>query len=412
MPKLNFSVARKVLIYTVLASFVFVSGYTLGVRGFRLETASFPKVEISRDLPKSRSDINFNLFWRVWDTLDSSYFDKSKLDPVNMVYGAISGMVAAVGDPYTAFLAPSENKVVEEDLSGSFEGVGIQIGFKGKQLAVIAPLPDTPAEKAGVKAGDFIVGILDEKAGIDTATVGITLSDAVKMIRGKAGTKVTLFLLRDGNGEVLKIEIERQAIDVPSIVTAFIGENESIAHIKVLKFGAETYSEWKDSIPQIINHNPPITGIILDLRNNPGGYLQAAVDIVGEFVKSGSIAVIEDRGGSRTEFKTDRLAKLQNFQIVVLINQGSASASEILAGALRDLVGTKLVGETSFGKGTIQEPIQLEKGSSLHITTAKWLTPKGTWVNETGLTPDVEIKDDPETEGDEQLQKAIEILQN
>lgn len=410
MPRLNFSVARKVLVYSVLTTIIFVSGYVLGIRGFRLETASFPKVEISRITPKSRSDIDFSLFWRVWDTLDSSYFDKSKIDPVKMVYGAISGMVGAIGDPYTAFLPPEENKVVEEDLSGSFEGVGIQIGFKGKQLAVIAPLPNTPADEAGVMAGDFIVGILDESKGIDTTTVGINLSDAVKMIRGKAGTKVTLFLLRDGNTQPVKVEIERKAIDVPSVIVSYVGENEDIAHIQLLKFGGETYSEWQNEIRQINKHKPTITKIILDLRNNPGGYLQASVDVAGDFVKTGSVIVIEDKGGDRIEFKTTRYATLQNKKVVVLINPGSASASEILAGALRDLKGIKLIGETSFGKGTIQEPIQLEKGSSLHITTAKWLTPNGTWVNEKGLTPDIEIKDDIETEEDEQLQEAINQL--
>ncbi|MBL7036306.1 S41 family peptidase [Candidatus Microgenomates bacterium] len=410
MPRLNFSIARKVLLYSVLTTIIFVSGYTLGVRGFRLETASFPSVEISRTTPKSRSDIDFALFWRVWDTLDSSYFDSSKIDPVKMVYGAISGMVAAVGDPYTAFLPPEENKVIEEDLSGSFEGVGIQIGFKGKQLAVIAPLPDTPADEAGVMAGDFIVGILDETKGVDTTTVGINISDAVKMIRGKAGTKVTLFLLRDGKPETIKVEIERKAIDVPSVIVTYVGENEDIAHIRLLKFGGETYSEWQTEIKQINKHEPKISKIVLDLRNNPGGYLQASVDIVGDFVKTGSVAVIEDKGGDRTNFKTERFGTLQDKSVVVLINPGSASASEILAGALRDLKRIKLVGETSFGKGTIQEPLQLEKGSSLHITTAKWLTPNGTWVNEKGITPDLEVKDDPETPEDEQLLEAIRQL--
>lgn len=409
MPKINFSVARKVLLYSLVISVVFVSGYILGVRGFRLETADFPKVEISRVTPKSRQDIDFTLFWRVWDTLEASYYDSSKIDPVKMVYGAISGMVSALGDPYTAFLPPEENKVVEEDLSGSFEGIGIQIGFKGKQLAVIAPLPGTPAEKAGLKAGDYIVGIVDEAAGVDTGTVGITLTDAVKLIRGKRGTKVTLLILRDGSKEPQKVEVERASIDVPSVTLSYVGDNQDIAHLSILKFGAETYDEWQKKVNEL-KQKPNVNKIVLDLRNNPGGYLQAAVDIAGDFVKIGSVAVIEDTGKAKNEFKTDHLPLLENYKVVVLINPGSASASEILSGALRDLKGIKLIGETSFGKGTIQEPLQLEKGSSLHITTAKWLTPNETWVNEKGLTPDTEIKDDPETEQDEQLQKAIELI--
>jgi carboxyl-terminal processing protease len=412
MPKFNLQLVRKIILYCVGVSVIFVGGYTLGVRGFRLETASFPKVEISRITPKSQQDVDFSLFWKTWDILDSSYYDSSKIDPVKMVYGAISGMVASLGDPYTAFLPPEENKVVEEDLSGSFEGVGIQIGFKGKQLAVIAPLPDTPGEKAGLKAGDYIIGIIDETKGVETGTVGITLSDAVKMIRGEAGSKVTLLISRDGVSETMKFEIERKAIDVPSVVTTYVGENEDIAHIRILKFGAETYSEWQKVVEEVNakNANAKLGGIILDLRNNPGGYLQAAVDITGEFVDMGSVAVIEDRGKTQTDYTTDHFGKFKDYDVVVLVNAGSASASEILSGALRDLKGIKLVGDTTFGKGTIQEPLQLDLGSSLHITTAKWLTPNGTWVNETGLTPDVEVEDNVDTPEDEQLQKAIEMV--
>lgn len=407
--KVNFSAVRKIILISVLVGVIFTSGYFLGFNGFRLDSASFPKIKISRELPKNREDVDFSLFWRVWDTLESSYYDKSKIDTSKMVYGAISGLVASLGDPYTAFLPPEENKVVEEDLSGSFEGVGIQIGFKGKNLSVIAPLPDSPAEKAGVKAGDFIVGIKDDVKNIDTGTSGITLNDAVKIIRGKAGTKVTLLLLRDGSGEPIKVEVERAKLDVPSVIVSFI-EDGQIAHIKLLKFGADTDIEWSKAVLEVVNHKPEVNGIILDLRNNPGGYLQGSVDIAGEFLARGSVVVIEDGGETKNEFKTDRSGSFTNKKIVILVNGGSASASEILAGALSENKGYKLVGETTFGKGTIQEPLQLEKGSSLHITTAKWLTPKGVWVNEKGLTPDIKVEDNPETAVDEQLQEAIKNL--
>jgi len=409
MPRINISLVRKILLYSIVVGAIFVSGYSLGAKGFRLEAGSFPKIEIERQTPANRSDVDFNLFWRVWDTLEANYYDKSKINPAAMVYGAISGMVGAVGDPYTSFLLPEENKVVEEDLSGSFEGVGIQIGFKGKQLAVIAPLPKSPAEEAGVKAGDFIVGILDEANKIDRGTVGISLTDAVKLIRGKAGTKVTLVILRDSSDEPLKIEIERKKLDVPSVVLEFTGENKSIAHFKVLKFGAETKAEWKKAVNEV-NANKNVKGLIIDLRNNPGGYLQASVDLASEFVKSGTTIVIEDRSGVKTNFKSEGIGSFQNTKTVILVNEGSASASEILAGALRDIKSIKLIGQKTFGKGTIQEPMQLDKGAGLHITTARWLTPNETWVNEKGLEPDVVIEDNTETEEDEQLQKAIELL--
>ena len=406
---MKFSFVRKIILYSIVFGFIFITGYYLGTSGFKLESGRFPKIVVSRTIPEDRRDVDFALFWRIWDIVDESYYDKTKISPQKMVYGAISGMVAALGDPYTSFLPPEENKVVEEDLSGSFEGVGIQIGFKGKNLAVIAPLPDSPAEKAGVKAGDLIVGIIDVEKKIDTVTSGITLNDAVKIIRGKRGTKVTLVLLRGESTEPIRVDITREAIDVPSVTVSFL-ENDTIAHIKLLKFGADTNTEWAKAVSQVTVHGSQITGIILDLRNNPGGYLQSSVDIAGEFVKKDSVVVIEDRGKEKNEFKTDRTGKFGNMKIVILVNAGSASASEILAGALSEIMNYKLVGEKTFGKGTIQEPLQLDKGSSLHITTAKWLTPKGNWVNEKGLEPNTVVVDNPETEVDEQLQEAIQSL--
>lgn len=406
--RLNFSVARKVLLYSIAIGVIFFSGYSLGANGFKLETGSFPKVKISRQVPDNR-DVDFGLFWRIWDTIDASYYDKSKISPQKMVYGAISGMVSALGDPYTAFLPPEENKVVEEDLSGSFEGVGIQIGFKGKNLAVIAPLPESPAEKAGVKAGDLIVGIVDTEKKIDIGTSGINLNDAVKIIRGKAGTKVTLVLLRGESTDPIKTEITREALDVPSVITSYLEDN-TVAHIRLLKFGADTETEWQKAVNEVTSKKPQISKIILDLRNNPGGYLQSSVDIAGEFVKKDSVIVIEDRGLTKNNFNTNRTGRFGNMKVVILVNAGSASASEILAGALSEINGYKLIGEKTFGKGTIQEPLQLDKGSSLHITTAKWLTPKGNWVNEKGLEPDILVVDNQETTEDEQLQEAIKQL--
>lgn len=413
--RLNFSVVRKVIFMTLCVGIIFIYGYYLGSSGFKLDTGSFPKVKISRAVPVNHSDVDFSLFWKVWDTIDSSYYDKSKIDVGKMVYGAISGMTAALGDPYTAFLPPEENKVVEEDLSGSFQGIGIQIGFKGKNLAVIAPLPNSPAEKAGIKAGDLIAGIIDTEKKIEIGTSGINLNDAVKIIRGKAGTKVTLVLLRGDSTESFKKEIIREAIDVPSVTVIYLdspdGEAGKIAQIKLMKFGADTDSEWQKTVQDVVSRQSTVNSIILDLRNNPGGYLQSAVDIASEFVKKGSVVVIEDRGGTnRTEYKTDRTGKFGDMKVVILVNGGSASASEILAGALSEIKGYKLVGDKTFGKGTIQEPLQLDKGSSLHITIAKWLTPKGNWVHEKGIEPDIKIADDDKTPEDEQLNAALKLL--
>ncbi len=400
----------RIFVFSVILILVsFGGGYVAGISGFIANSKNFPKVIISREVPPEK-ELDFSLFWRVWDTLQASYLDKSKIIESEMVYGAIKGMVAAVGDPYTVFLTPTENKVSEEDLQGNFDGVGIQIGFKGTRLAVIAPLPDSPAERAGVKPGDLILGIKDEKKDIELATTGMSLPQAVQIIRGAKGTKVTLTLFREGLSEPSVVDLIRDTIDVPSVTLEFVGESEKVAHIKVLKFGAETKQEWSTKVKEILRQ-PNLTGLVVDLRNNPGGYLQAAIDLASEFLPVGSTAVMEEKSnGQRTELKTESQGLLLNKKVVVLVNGGSASASEILAGALRDLKGYKVVGETSFGKGTVQEPLTLDNGSGLHITIGKWLTPKGTWINEKGIEPDIKLEDKDDTAEDEQLLEAIRLL--
>ncbi len=410
--------SKNIFLIIAVVCVTFFAGYLVGTKALEIKSKG-PLVNISRAVPQARGNLDFALFWKVWDTLSASYFDKSKLIESKMVYGAISGMVSSVGDPYTVFLPPTQNKVVDEDLSGNFEGVGIQIGFRGPQLAVIAPLPGSPAEKAGVKAGDYIVGITDEAKNIlNKSTSGISLSEAVEIIRGKAGTKVKLSLVREDKDKPFdaeyytpfEVEVQREKIDVPSVVLDYVGDNKQIARIKVTKFAAETKMEWDKAVNEIAS-KPEITGVIVDVRNNPGGYLQASVDLASEFIPSSKTVVIEENAkGQRNEYKVERIGKLLKMNVVVLMNKGSASASEILAGALRDQRQIKLIGETSFGKGTIQEPLEIDGGAGLHVTIAKWLTPNGTWVNEKGLKPDTEVQDDDKTTEDEQLLKAIELL--
>lgn len=411
MPKVPFSYLRKTFLGIFFAGVFFAGGYLVGFNGYQAALNKFPNViNITRGVPPEQENLDFNLFWRVWDTLHNKYFDKNKVVDSELTYGAIRGMVAAVGDPYTVFLSPKENKVVQEDLLGTFEGVGIQIGYKGTQLAVIAPLPGSPAEKVGVKAGDYIMVIKDEAKNVELGTVGITLQEAVEAIRGPKNTSVNLTLLRDGEDKPIIVDIKREAIDVPSITTEYVGDDKSIAHIRLLKFAGETFAEWDDTVAEIVK-NPNVKSIVFDLRNNPGGYLQGAVGLAGDFLNVGDVVVIEeDYTGRKEEFKVEKLGRLKNIKLVVLVNKGSASASEIFAGAIRDHSRGQIVGETTFGKGTIQEPQQINGGSGLHITIARWLTPKSTWVNETGLKPDHEVEDKEDTEEDEQLQKAIEVL--
>lgn len=404
--RLNFSRVRKFVLFTLLVVAIFTGGYYLGVQGYRAEVTKALHVSISREVPPDKN-VDMSLFWQVWDTLSAKYYDKDKLVPEKMVYGAISGMVSALGDPYTMFLSPTQNKVVDEDLSGSFEGVGIEIGYRAARLAVVSPLPGSPAEKAGVKAGDYIIHIKDIKKNVDIVTDGINLPDAVAAIRGPAGTVVTLTLVREGESAPIVVDLTRVKLDVPSVSLTFVGEGKNIADIKVSKFGAETTGEWDKAVSQILQ-KPETKGVIIDLRNNPGGYLQAAVDLASDFVPTGTTVVIQQNGdGSRQEFKSTKLGRLTKYKVVVLINGGSASASEILAGALRDDRSFKLIGEKSFGKGTIQEPVEIPGGSGLHVTTAKWLTPDGTWVHDKGLDPDTLIVAKDADTSDTQLQAAV-----
>lgn len=411
--KQNLSKIKKILPIFALFFSGSLLGFFFGSRGYKIEFTEKVIPRISRELPLDKKYLDFDLFWSVWDEIKTSYYDKSKIDDVNLIYGAIKGMVEGVGDPYTVFLPPTEQKRSIEDLSGSFDGIGIQIGFKGNQLAVIAPLPATPAAKAGVLAGDFIVGIKDEEREINRGTIGITLPEAVSAIRGAAGTKVTLILTRENVDAPFEKEITRGKITVESVTLEFIkgeGESREVALLKLIQFGSQTDSEWARAILQISKRLNETQGVVLDMRNNPGGFLQGAVSIASEFLESGVVVIQESSGGPKEEMRVSRRARLGKVPLVVIINKGSASASEIVAGALKDNKRAKIVGEVSFGKGTIQEAQEFPGGSGIHITTARWLTPSGVWVNEKGLEPDVKIEDDKETEEDEQLALAIQEL--
>ena len=345
---------------------------------------------------------DFSPFWDAWDKVTSGYLERSKIDPQKLIYGAISGMVNSLGDPYTVFLDPEQNSEFELSLSGTFEGVGIEIDIRDKTLVVVAPIDGTPAQKAGVQAGDKILQIDGED------TLGMSIQDAVAKIRGKKDTKVVLGL---GRGDKkLDVTIIRAKIVIKSVEFEDLGKG--VARIKITRFGDKTFSEWSKAVNKFV-----ATGykkLIIDMRNNPGGRLDHSISIAGDFVDKGTTIVIEEEAsGKQVPFKSENNPRLKGIKTVVLINKGSASASEIVAGALRDLLGVKLVGETTFGKGSIQRVEDLAAGAGLHITFAKWLTPKQTWVNKKGLKPDVEVKlteEDIKAKKDPQLEKAKQLL--
>ncbi|MEK7458673.1 MAG: S41 family peptidase [Patescibacteria group bacterium] len=395
-----------------------------GVIGFQLGTGKnvpgvtrvlqaipqFSRV-INVKVPQDKSNVDFSQFWVVWQRLEGSYLDPQKLNAKKMVYGAIQGMVASLGDPYTLYLPPEDQKRNTESLQGSFDGVGIELGYKNQALSVVAPIKDHPAAKAGIRAGDFILHIKDEQKKIDKDTSGITLPEAVDLIRGVKGTKVTLTILHEG-GKPEAIDLIRDTIVVPSVELKFVDKgNKKVAEITLSQFGDRTDTEWNTAVDQIVAQKKNLAGVVLDLRNNPGGYLQEAINIGSEFISSGVIVTQQGKNESQS-YTVNRQGRLIDIPVVVLVNKGSASASEIVAGALRDRRGVKVVGENSFGKGTVQDAQNdLPGGAGLHITIARWLLPSGNWIHEKGLAPDVQVTDDLDTKDvDEALQKAVETL--
>ncbi len=352
-------------------------------------------------------ELDFSLFWEAWSKLEEKFVDKENIDIQEMIYGAITGMVKSLGDPYTVFMKPEDTKRFVEDVKGSFEGVGMQIDIKEGQLQVVAPLEGTPAQRAGLRAGDKITKVDGE------STVDITIYEAVNLIRGPEGTEVILTIYREDWGETRDIGVVRGTIEVPSLKLEF--KEDKIAYLKLYQFSERAAYDFREAVIDILESDAD--RIILDLRNNPGGYLEVAQDIAGWFLEKGQIVVIEDFGKGKEQklYKAEGNPKLLSYLVVILINEGSASGSEILAGALRDNRDIKLIGQDSFGKGSVQELEKLKEGSSLKITIAKWLTPKGNLITDKGLEPDIKIEmttEDYQEDRDPQLGKAIEIIKN
>ncbi len=404
-------------------------GYWFGQREIAIKWQSFkPEVLIvNKAVPAENKDLNFSLFWEVWNKLEKEYLDEGSIDKQKMFYGAISGMTSALGDPYTVFLPPKMQEESREELAGEFGGVGIQLGFKDEKLVVIAPLDDTPAKLAGIEAGDFILRIKDQKKGIDRDTEGITLPEAVEIIRGPKGDQVVLTILRASQNPY-EITLKRDTILVKSVDIEFVewpleGDDpagkKTIAVVRISRFGDRTVSEWNQAVDKIIKSanakKDNFGGLILDVRNNPGGYLEAAIAISSEFFRDG--VVVEQKGKQTSQpYKVTKKGRLADVPVAVLINKGSASASEIVSGAIQARSRGKLIGTNSFGKGTVQDAMELSGGAGLHITTARWLLSNGNWIHDEGLKPDVEIDYDQDASKDQkwdnQVKKAMEILVN
>lgn len=406
-----------ILIYLSIAVFLFGSGYKYAE--WKLQKGSLTQSNytvFNAENPGIKNDkgqnIDFGLFWDTWEKVEQKYIDESKLDKQKMYYGAIKGMVASLGDPYTFFLTPEENKQSKDDLGGKFEGIGAQLGLKGGRIVVIAPLKKSPAMEAGLRAGDIISKVDGE------STKDWTLAQTVSKIRGEGGTKVVITIEREKDTK--DVSITRRQIQVDSVELTYENtDGKKIAYLKLNQFGDTSNEEWDAAVEDIQNQwqKKQIAGMVLDLRDNPGGYLESAVYIASEFLQPGQRVVKQESTNySDRTYNVEREGKLLDIPLIVMINGGSASASEILSGALRDHKRAKLVGEKSFGKGSVQEPIDLKGGAGLHVTIAKWILPNGEWINGKGIEPAVKVTnkaDENNTitkETDTQLKTALQQL--
>lgn len=412
------------LIIVIIISALF--GYFYGTNTISLQWKKFQPILSSKTKsPPSIQSLDLSLLYDVVDKINQDYYDKTKLDSKKLLYGAVNGMLASLDDPYTSFFPPKQNNDFKTQLAGEFSGIGAELGLFDNKISVISPLDNSPAQKAGIKSGDTILKV------DGAATTGWTVAQAVEKIRGPKGTKVTLNILHKNEKDPVDITIERNVIVVKSVkgwvkkVSCSNSEclenssgSDSVGYIRLSQFGDKTNDEWVEVINDIsvqIQKEKNFKGIILDLRNNPGGYLNDAVFISSEFLKKGIVVIQEDGKTERNALSVSRNGLLTNYPLFVLINKGSASASEIVAGALKDHNRAKLIGETSFGKGTIQQAVDVENGASVHISVAKWLTPNGTWVHKKGLEPDIKVEFDENkssdlTKFDNQLQRAVQEL--
>jgi carboxyl-terminal processing protease len=414
---------QKKLVQITLAAVVLVGVFFIGTYVGKNNGGATKTLSIPADIPVT--DEQFQSFWKVWKILSERYVSATTTDTQKRIWGAIQGLTASQGDPYTVFFPPEENAMFKSDIAGNFEGVGMEIGLKDGFLTVVAPLKNSPAEKAGVKAGDKIVQI-DGQSAAD-----LPVDKAVKLIRGKQGTKVTIMIVRDGKGGPFEVTITRGLIDIPTIQTETKSgsstgsttasadngtglRSDGIFVIRLFTFTAQAPDLFRKALREFIESGSH--KLVIDLRGNPGGYLEAAVDMASWFLPAGKVIVSEDFGGKQAAnvFRSRGYNVFdKNLKLIVLVDSGSASASEIFAGALQEHGVARLVGTKTFGKGSVQELIPITPETSLKVTIARWMTPKGRNLSKDGLEPDVVVpstQSNVEKPGDAQLDKAVEIL--
>lgn len=385
-----------------------ILGAVIGWEGNSFSEAAQTSVDSSAAQEFTQEGLSMDEFWQVWGDIQDNYVNIDTVDSQNQSYGAIEGLVEALGDPYSVFMDPTETQEFNSSLNGNLEGIGAELTEENGKLTVVSPLKDSPAEVAGLKSKDFIY-MVDDKA-----TTEMSLFEAIMAIRGPADTDVKLTVLRDGAPDPIEMTITRKEIQVPSVeLTEMNKDGKTYAHLSIYQFGDDTYKEFEDAVRQITLDNPD--GLILDLRQNGGGYLESSIEVMSEFFSDKRTGVIVKKRNDQNEVtKTTGSGQLADIPMVVLLDEGSASAAEILAGALKDYSRATLIGVQSFGKGSVQELMDLPDGSTLRLTIAKWFTPNDHTIDHTGITPDIEVKEDDTakfgTDTDNQLNSALDYL--
>ncbi|HXF69799.1 MAG TPA: S41 family peptidase [Thermoflexus sp.] len=345
----------------------------------------------------------FDIFWEAWKLVQDEYYGEIP-EPRTVAYGAIRGALQTLGDPYTSFIEPKIARILQEDASGQFEGIGALVRMnRDNKLEIVRTFEGSPAQKAGLRSGDLVVKVNGQ------SIVGYSIYEAIALIRGPAGTSVTLTIERPGQREPFEVTVTRARITIPVVEARMLPEN--IAYIQLFDFSAQATRQLQEQLKALLAQNP--RGLILDLRDNPGGFLDQAIQVADLFLDEGIVAYERTKDGEEKVFRSKSGDIAERIPMVVLVNAGSASASEIVAGALQDRGRARLVGERTFGKGSVQLSHTLSDGSELRVTIARWFTPNNRAIHGEGLNPDIEVKVEPGTETagtDPQLQRAVEVL--
>ncbi|MEI6316657.1 MAG: S41 family peptidase [bacterium] len=405
--KIKHIILNKNFLFGVI-SVVLLSGVFLGGMYFEYTHRPYSdRISGISNMQSPDNSVDMEPFWQVWNTIDQKFPGAKNISSQDRMYGAIKGLVGSLGDPYSVYFPPQDSKDFSDTINGSFEGIGMEIGIKDGAMNVIAPLKNTPAEKAGLKSGDIILKINA------SSTSDMSVDQAVHIIRGPKGTPVTLNIYRAGEKQARDITVIRDVIEVPMIDSKDLGNG--VFKISLYTFGADSDRQFANAINEFLKSGD--TKLIIDLRGDPGGFLDSAINIASMFLPKGDVIVTESFGGNQK----DEISRSKGYgfvdpskvKIVILVDGGSASASEILSGALQQHGVAKLIGEQTYGKGSVQDVTSVTNNTTLKLTIAKWLTPDGTWISKKGLTPDIVVKlPDTVTTTDLVLNRALQYFKD